>query len=101
MGSLWLVLLNLGFDMRSMSEAGEGALHLLGARGSSPSSDRATRGHLLPASREKSETYGRSILQVVGNTVSLVSTFAASFQPQPVFSSSNGSLAVRSPKDEM
>ena len=45
--------------------------------------------------------YGRSILQVVGSTVLSVSILATSFQPQPVFSSSNGSFSVRSPNDEM
>ena len=45
--------------------------------------------------------FGRSILQVVGSTVAGVSILATSFQPQPVFSSSNGSLSVRSPSDEI
>src|SRR5258707_5931676 len=43
--------------------------------------------------------FGRSILQVVGSTVAGVSIFATSFQPQPVFSSSNGSFSVRSPSE--
>ena len=45
--------------------------------------------------------FGRSILQVVGSTVAGVSIFATSFQPQPVFSSSNGSFSVRSPSEEI
>jgi hypothetical protein len=47
------------------------------------------------------DLYGRSILHVVGSTVCGVSILAASFQPQPVFSSSNGSFSVRSPSEEM
>ena len=39
--------------------------------------------------------FGRSILQVVGSMVCAVSILAMSFQPQPVFSSSNGSFSVR------
>ena len=45
--------------------------------------------------------FGRSILQVVGSAVAGVSIFATSFQPQPVFSSSNGSFSVRSPSEEI
>lgn len=45
--------------------------------------------------------FGRSILQVVGSMVWAVSILAMSFQPQPVFSSSNGSFAVRSPSEAM
>src|ERR1039457_4536761 len=45
--------------------------------------------------------FGRSILQVVGRTVAGGSIFATSFQPQPVFSSSNGSFSVRSPSEEI
>ncbi len=41
--------------------------------------------------------FGRSILQVVGSMVCAVSTLATDFQPQPVFSSSNGSLFFSSP----
>src|SRR3954469_19345175 len=90
--------------MRRMSEAGEGALHLLQACGGSPHPTRrrcAMPGHLLPACGEKEGAYGRSILQVVGSMVSGGSILAASFQPQPVFSSSNGSLSERSPNDAM
>src|SRR5450631_2132808 len=47
------------------------------------------------------DQFGRSILQVVGSTVAGVSIFATSFQPQPVFSSSNGSFSVRSPSEEI
>ena len=53
---------------------------------SAPESFRSGRG--LHANGQ----FGRSILQVVGSTVAGVSIFATSFQPQPVFSSSNGSL---------
>ena len=35
------------------------------------------------------DSYGRSILQVVGSMVWAVSILATCFQPQPVFSSSN------------
>ncbi|OIQ70655.1 hypothetical protein GALL_477300 [mine drainage metagenome] len=45
------------------------------------------------------DQFGRSILQVVGRTVAGVSILATSFQPQPVFSSSNGSFSVRSPNE--
>ena len=44
---------------------------------------------------------GRFILQTVGKTVSGVSILATTRQPHPVFSSSNGSLALRSPNDRM
>src|SRR5258705_5407430 len=44
---------------------------------------------------------GRSILQVVGKTVCGASIFPTPFQPQPVFSSSNGSLFLSSPNDAM
>src|ERR1700738_813592 len=47
------------------------------------------------------DQFGRSILQVVGSTVAGVSIFATSFQPQPVFSSSNGSFSCRSPGEEI
>src|ERR1700682_215312 len=47
------------------------------------------------------DPFGRSILQVVGSTVAGVSILATSFQPQPVFSSSNGSFSVRSPSEQM
>src|SRR3954470_17134605 len=49
----------------------------------------------------RKDQLGRSILQVVGKTVSGASTFPTPFQPQPVFSSSNGSLFLSSPNDEM
>src|SRR5580692_8738553 len=59
----------------------------------------------LPASGEREiavhDQFGRSILQVVGSTVAGVSILATSFQPQPVFSSSNGSLSLRSPNEAM
>src|SRR3982074_3481353 len=45
--------------------------------------------------------FGRSILQVVGSMVWSVSTLPTVFQPQPVFSSSNGSFSVRSPNEGM
>jgi hypothetical protein len=45
--------------------------------------------------------FGRFILQTVGKIVSAVSTLATWRQPHPVFSSSNGSLALRSPNDRM
>src|SRR5579872_3055055 len=45
--------------------------------------------------------FGRSILQVVGRTVAGVSILATSFQPHPVFSSSNGSFSERSPSEEI
>src|SRR6185437_15510001 len=46
---------------------------------------------------------GRFILQVVGTMVCAVSILDTRCQPQPVFSSSNGSLAlsVRVPNEEM
>jgi len=47
------------------------------------------------------DQFGRVILQVVGRTVCAVSIFATSSQPQPVFSSSNGSPLVNSPNDIM
>ena len=45
--------------------------------------------------------FGRSILQVVGSMLWSVSILATVFQPQPVFSSSNGSFSVRSPSEAM
>jgi len=58
-----------------------------------PAIDRRTQPRRSP--------YGRVILQVVGRTVWAVSIFATSFQPQPVFSSSNFSLFFSSPNCEM
>src|SRR5271167_4731135 len=51
--------------------------------------------------RRGAASVGRVIWQVVGRMVCAVSIFATSFQPQPVFSSSNGSLLVNSPNDAM
>jgi hypothetical protein len=45
--------------------------------------------------------HGRFILQLVGSMVCGVSIFDTSRQPQPVFSSSNGSFSLRLPNDEM
>src|SRR5271157_1214878 len=47
------------------------------------------------------DQFGRVILQVVARTVCSVSICATTFQPQPVFSSSNGSPFVNSPNDTM
>src|SRR6202035_3757757 len=70
-----------------------------------PNPLRASFARLGPASGERKiavhSQFGRSILQVVGSTVAGVSILATSFQPQPVFSSSNGSLSLRSPSEAM
>src|SRR5262249_58078247 len=42
---------------------------------------------------------GRSILQLVASTVLAASRRVIMRQPQPVFSSSNGSLSLRSPNE--
>src|SRR3984957_11445614 len=47
------------------------------------------------------DQFGLSILQVVGSMVCGESILATCFQPQPVCSSSNGSLSVRSPSEAM
>src|SRR6478609_1471768 len=91
-------------NARSAASLDDPAIHLceqkeMGAR-VKPGHD-GVCGSLRRNHRSSLAPYGRSILQVVGSMVSLVSIFATERQPQPVFSSSNFSLSVRVPKDEI